>query len=592
MVRNKFILVILMLSFLILSFSAVFQKSITSDEPVHLTAGYEYLKYQDFRWNPEHPPLAKVIAALPLLLMDINSHDTAAFIEGRQFQHADDFLRIKNIKKLTFMLNASRTMMLLFGVITMLVIFFWANEIAGETIALVSVALFAFSPVFLAHTPLITTDVSSASFGFLSFYMIWKLFQTASPGFLIFAGISMGLSLSSKHSMIIITPIAIILFLIGPAIKNEILKRVTSSMAKKNLLRQIGFFSIYFIIFLLSINQSFFGVSLVALLTAVVMALHLIKLLEAKNIINLQSTTDIRDYFLSVSFMSLVYILIALIVTPVFYFDYAGSIFSGDLFKSFNNLVYVIHQATQGHRYPTFLNGQHSWTGFGSYYLFTFITKASIPLIICLFGSFILIFADRKTRNPLVFLLLPVFIYMFLITVFNKSQIGIRHAIFIFPFIMVAAAVLIKFIKEKMGGRPAMITALVLIFLQAITAAKTFPDYISFTNGLLFKPQNAYMHMSDSNLDWGQNVKSLVKYLKNDGSPEIKTHMYYQKNLDSAGFKNYIPVTEEMINESLRGILVVDVQKYNLFPGSLKWLKENRSPDKIIGNSILIYHLK
>lgn len=585
MFRNKSILVILMMSFFVLSFSAVIQKSSTSDEAVHLTAGYEYLKYRDFRWNPEHPPLAKEIAALPLLFMDINApHDTEAYFEVDQYPHADNFLHVKNKKKSNFMLNASRAMMLMFGFVIMLVIFFWASELAGEKAALVSIALFAFSPIFLAHTPLITTDVSSVSFGFLSFYMIWKLFQTTEPRYLVFAGISMGLSLSSKHSAIIILPIAIIMFSIEAALKNKTIKRFTSLIVKGRILKQGGFFAIYFIILLMLINQSFLGISLVALLTAIVMTLHVIKLLEIKNII--------IDYFLCVSFMSLVYILLALIVTPVFYFDYANSIFSGDLFKSFNNLIYVLYQSSQGHRYPTFLNGQHSWTGFWEYYLFMFTAKASIPLIVCLVGSAILIFADRKARKPLVFLLLPVFIYMFLITAFNKAQIGIRHAIFIFPFIMVSAAVLINFIKEKIGGKPAIILSLILISFQGITAVKTFPDYISFTNGLLFKPQNAYMHISDSNLDWGQNVKKLVKYLKSNGNPEIKTHMYYQNSLVSTGYKNYTPVTEEMINESLKGILVVDVQKYNLFPGSLKWLKENRRPDKIIGNSILIYHLK
>jgi len=585
MFRNKSILVILMMSFFVLSFSAVIQKSVTSDEAVHLTAGYEYLKYRDFRWNPEHPPLAKEIAAIPLLFMDIKaSHETPAYFELDQYPHANNFLHVKNKKKSDLMLNVSRAMMVIFGFIIMLVIFFWASEIAGGKIALVSVALFAFSPIFLAHTPLITTDVSSASFGFLSFYMIWKLFETTKPIYLIFAGISMGLSLSSKHSAIIILPIAIIMFSIQSAMKNETMKKITSLIAKGSRLKQAGLFTIYFIIFLMLINQSFLGISLVALLALIVMVLHVIKLLETRNII--------IDYFLCVSFMSLVYILLALIVTPVFYFDYASSIFSGDLFKSFNNLIYVLYQSSQGHRYPTFLNGQHSWTGFWQYYLFVFTAKASIPLIVCLVGSTILIFTDRKARKPLVFLLLPVFIYIFLITAFNKAQIGIRHAIFIFPFIMVPAAVLINSIKEKIGGKLAIIVAILLIISQGITAVKTFPDYISFTNGLLFKPQNAYMHMSDSNLDWGQNVKKLIKYLKNKGSPQIKTCMYYQNSLVSNGYKNYTVVTGEMINESLKGILVVDVQKYNLFPGSLKWLKENHKPDKIIGNSILIYHLK
>src|SRR5207248_5100608 len=45
---------------------AVPRLSATSDEAVHLAAGYSYWQTRDFRMNPEHPPLAKLIAALPV----------------------------------------------------------------------------------------------------------------------------------------------------------------------------------------------------------------------------------------------------------------------------------------------------------------------------------------------------------------------------------------------------------------------------------------------------------------------------------------------------------------------------------------------
>ena len=41
----------------------------TSDEAVHLTAGYSYLARRDFRLNPEHPPFIKEISALPVALI-------------------------------------------------------------------------------------------------------------------------------------------------------------------------------------------------------------------------------------------------------------------------------------------------------------------------------------------------------------------------------------------------------------------------------------------------------------------------------------------------------------------------------------------
>ena len=41
------------------------------DELAHIPAGYGYVKYLDYRLNPEHPPLVKAIAALPLLFQKL-----------------------------------------------------------------------------------------------------------------------------------------------------------------------------------------------------------------------------------------------------------------------------------------------------------------------------------------------------------------------------------------------------------------------------------------------------------------------------------------------------------------------------------------
>ena len=55
-----------------LSFSQIKKESLTFDELAHIPAGYSYLTQQDYRINPEHPPLAKDLAALPLLFLNLN----------------------------------------------------------------------------------------------------------------------------------------------------------------------------------------------------------------------------------------------------------------------------------------------------------------------------------------------------------------------------------------------------------------------------------------------------------------------------------------------------------------------------------------
>ena len=50
-------------------FLALPKLSATSDEVTHLPSGYSYWVTRDFRMNPEHPPLMKLLAALPLLAL-------------------------------------------------------------------------------------------------------------------------------------------------------------------------------------------------------------------------------------------------------------------------------------------------------------------------------------------------------------------------------------------------------------------------------------------------------------------------------------------------------------------------------------------
>src|SRR5437870_7767171 len=60
-----------LVAFIALALGDLLTASPTSDETAHLAAGYSYLVTHDYRLNPEHPPLVKMFAALPLLGMRV-----------------------------------------------------------------------------------------------------------------------------------------------------------------------------------------------------------------------------------------------------------------------------------------------------------------------------------------------------------------------------------------------------------------------------------------------------------------------------------------------------------------------------------------
>jgi hypothetical protein len=49
------------------------RESVTIDEVAHIWAGVSYLQKLDMRMNEEHPPLAKVLAAAPLVVRAIQN---------------------------------------------------------------------------------------------------------------------------------------------------------------------------------------------------------------------------------------------------------------------------------------------------------------------------------------------------------------------------------------------------------------------------------------------------------------------------------------------------------------------------------------
>src|SRR5882724_10219741 len=84
--------VTVLLTVLFLQLLAVNRRtSMTWDEGHHLFDGYTILRHHDFGLNPEVPPFAKAIAALPILTMHLyepkqgRSSQKEAFLDGKDF---------------------------------------------------------------------------------------------------------------------------------------------------------------------------------------------------------------------------------------------------------------------------------------------------------------------------------------------------------------------------------------------------------------------------------------------------------------------------------------------------------------------------
>lgn len=130
---------------------AAWRESNIGDEPVELAAGYSYLKTGDFRMNPEHPPLAKLLAALPLLALHPSLPlDSASWTKADEYAFGMQFFE-RNSLSLDALLFAARLPSILLTACLGLAIALWTRHVFGPGAALLALALYAFDPTVTAH---------------------------------------------------------------------------------------------------------------------------------------------------------------------------------------------------------------------------------------------------------------------------------------------------------------------------------------------------------------------------------------------------------------------------------------------------------
>ena len=155
--------------------------------------------------NPEHPPLAKLIAAFPLLLirpkLDIHHEywtNVSEYPFGFNFLYQNDADRL---------LVWSRAAMVGLAAIGLLLTFCWARDLFGPAAGLFAAGMYAFSPNVLAHGMLVTTDVPVAVFTILTLYLFWKRKD-------LFAGLALGAAMAAKFSAAFLPILIVILCLV------------------------------------------------------------------------------------------------------------------------------------------------------------------------------------------------------------------------------------------------------------------------------------------------------------------------------------------------------------------------------------------
>lgn len=213
---------VLLLSMLLYGLSTLPGTAPTFDEVAHLPAGWAQLASPGLILNPEHPPLAKLMAALPLWLsfpsLDALVPNLAAY---DQWRFGRTLLFERGLEpQIVLWLGRLPMLMLLVGLMGTLWAF--ARRIYDTGAADAALFLGLTCPLLLAHGRLVTTDVPLATFAFLSAFLLWRYLETLQTHMALLLGLSVGATLSVKFSGIVFVPALGLVALLSVARSSEL----------------------------------------------------------------------------------------------------------------------------------------------------------------------------------------------------------------------------------------------------------------------------------------------------------------------------------------------------------------------------------
>ena len=449
-------------------FFSVRRQSQTWDEANHIFAGYRSWTHGDFGLNPEHPPLVKLLATAPLLwsqpkapALEERFFKEDAFLRGKEFLYQNDADKI---------LARTRTAAATLTLLAALVVFFGTREMFGTAAAFVALTLLTFDPNLLAHGALITTDVGLACFMFLSVYLFYRFVKSPSALRLIVAGISVGLVLAVKHTGLLVLPI---LFLLA-------LSEIIFSANRRRALKHLGSLALITLIGF-AVLWSFYGFRYSARPTG------------------LQLNPPLVDYVQGLKPAEAwpISVMARLHVLPESY------------------LYGLADVKLTANYYTSYVLGKVYAHGVWFYFPVAFLIKSTLGVLALLTLSLIAIATRRLShRREILFLVVPVIFYL-LVALTVGMNIGVRHILVVYVFLYVLIGGATWALMQK--SRKWAYAVGVLLLIHTASSLLAFPNYIAYANELWGGPSQTHKYLTDSNADWGQQLKSVKQYLDQRG---------------------------------------------------------------------------
>ena len=454
----------------------IFVHGPTADEIGHLPAGLSHWHTGRFDLYRVNPPLVRMLATIPALTQDpkVRWEWNSAYDTSRPEWDLGAELIVNHGRSYFRLLRVARLACLPFSMIALWIVWRWSTDLFGAAGGMLSVTVWAFSPLVIANGQLITPDTAAAGIGAVACFTFRQWLKQGTLRMALFSGLALGCVELVKFTWLI-------LFAVWPA--QWLLYRFIMrghDPGSSGMRNQLGHFVFMFGMSILVVNVGY----------------------------GFEGTfKKLGDYdFLSSPFGGY---RIKNTNDWVFGNRFRQSVLSRMPVPLPENLVLGIdrQKADFEWEFNSYLRGQWRKSGWWYYYIYGLLIKEPAPFVFLTILA--IAFAVKLQRTPTgqaeaLNLLFPGIVLF----VFVSSQTGFNHHLrYVLPtliFVAVGLGILMTAPGKWQGWRRR--TVCMIAAMGVLGSLTSFPHSHAYFNILVGGPRNGPLHLSDSNVDWGQDL--------------------------------------------------------------------------------------
>ncbi|MGD1277163.1 MAG: glycosyltransferase family 39 protein [Tepidisphaeraceae bacterium] len=511
---------VLLAAFALTSWFAWLHKSSTYDEPLHLVAAWIQTYQLDFRCDADNPPLWKFYVAAGTrrddLRLDRGSEAWTAMLSDMhaEWSYARQAMYQTPGNDPDALIRAGRARMIVLGTLLGALIAWWAWRLAGPLAAVVATAFFALDPNFLAHSPLIKNDVPITLLFLALMAVIWRVGQRATWTRCVALALLLGATLMTKFSGVLAIPM-LLLALLARAVAPDpwpVLKWTAASVAQR--LAAAAALAAGALLFTYLFIWACYAFRFSSAPGAVSRSDDIARAcVTAECCVQHNASVDVSGADLerwrsqwhpSLTLRTVQWIERDRLLPQAWTRGFLGT--------------YVTSLAR-----IAFLCGRAGLTGWWYYFPLAFLFKTPLATLLGLFLALLVwLFWTRRdwvaprrwiasprwwTRCAL--LIAPA-LYM-AAALRSHVDVGLRHIFPVYPFLFIFLGVVAAEALRRYP-RPARWIVSLLILGLAVETYSAFPDYIPFFNVAAGGWRGGAALLSDSNIDWGQELPALARW--------------------------------------------------------------------------------